>query len=149
MNFPRPKHRNTGPPRRLAPVQVVPDATLQPRPNVNGTFAALAGLALTALLANSDTPSGLARVSSIGALLSIGLSVGADLRLGGLRNLIRADLMAIFAFYFLTLFEFLFPQTKFDEMIDVKTTQEAILCVHLGFLGLFVGRHFIHPKKQP
>jgi len=150
MNFPRPKHRNTGPPPRpVAPVQVVPDTALHPHPNVNGTFAALVGLALTALLANGDQPSTLARVSSIGALVSIGLSVSADLRLGGLRNLIRADMMAILAFYFLTLFEFLFPQPDFDAMIDVPTTHAAILYVDLGFLGLFVGRHFLHPKKQP
>ena len=150
MNFPRPKHRNTRPPPRpIAPVQVVPDAALHPRPDVNGTFAALVGLVLTVLLANGTLPSSLARVSSIGALVSIGLSVAFDLRLGGLRNLIRADLMAILAFYFLTLFEFLFPQPNFDAMIDVPTTHHALLCVDLGFLGLIVGRHFLHPKKQP
>jgi hypothetical protein len=149
MNFPRPKHRNTAPPRRIGPVQVVPDATEHPQPVLNGTFAALIGLTLTALLANGDTPSILARASSIGALASIGLSIAFDVRLGGLRNLIRADLMAIIAFYFLTLFEFLFPQPNFDAMIDVATTREAILCVDLGFLGLFLGRHFIRPKRQP
>jgi hypothetical protein len=75
--------------------------------------------------------------------------VAFDLRLGGALNLIRADLMAILAFYFLTFFEFLFPQPDFDTMIGVPATHAAILCVNVGFLGLFVGRHFIHPKKQP
>ena len=150
MKFPRPKHRNTGPPPRpIHPAQVVPDIAEHPRPDLNGTFAALVGLALTVLLANGELPSSLARASSIGALLSLSLSVAADLRLGGLRNLIRADLMAILAFYFLTLFEFLFPQSNFDTMIDARTTHQAILAVDLGFFGLLVGRHFLHPKKQP
>lgn len=150
MNFPRPRHRNTAPPpRHIGTVRAVPEAAEHPQPDINGTFAALAGLAVTALLANGDQPSSLARFSSIGALISIGLSVAMDLRRGGLRNLIRADLMAILAFYFLTLFEFLFPQPHLDEMIDVRTTQHALLCVDLGFLGLFLGRHLLHPRKQP
>ena len=127
----------------------MPEAAEHPRPDLNGTFAALVGFALTALLANGHLPSTLARTSAIGALVSIGLSVAFDLRLGGPRNLIRADLMAILAFYFLTLFEFLFPQLAFDTMIDVHSTHMAILAVDLGFLGLLVGRHFLHPRKQP
>lgn len=150
MNFPRPKHRNTAPPPRLmGTVQTASEEPEHPKPNINGTFIALVGMALTALLANGDQPSSLARFSSIGVLISLALSVAMDLRLGGLRNLIRADLMAILAFYFLTLFEFLFPQPHFDELIDVGTTQSAILCVDLGFLGLLLGRHLIHPRKQP
>lgn len=150
MNFPRPRHRNTAPPpRHIGTVQAVTEEAEHPHPDINGTFAALVCFALTVLLTNGDQPSTLARFASIGALLSIGISVGMDMRLGGLRNLIRADLMAILAFYFLTLFEFLFPQPHFDEMIDVRSTHQALLCVDLGFLGLFLGRHLIHPRKQP
>lgn len=150
MNFPRPRHRNTAPPpRRVAPVQVEPETTEHPQPDINGTFIALVGMTFTALLAHGDQPSSLARFSAIGILISIGISVAMDLRRGGLRNLIRADLMAILAFYFLTLFEFLFPQPHFDEMIDVRTTQTAILCVDIGFLGLLLGRHLLRPRKQP
>jgi len=151
MNFPRPKHRNTAPPPRRypGPAQAVTETSEHPRPNVNGTFAALVGLALTALLANGEVPSTVARSSAIGTLLSIAISVGFDFRSGGLRNLIRADLMAILAFYFLTLFEFLFPQPNFDALVTVESTHSAILSVELGFLGIIVGRHFLHPKKQP
>jgi hypothetical protein len=150
MNFPRPRHRNTAPPtRRVAPVKAVAEPAEHPQPDINGTFIALVGIAMTVLLANGDQPSALARFASIGTLISLGLSIAMDIRHGGLRNLIRADLMAILAFYFLTLFEFLFPQPHFDELIDVRTTHSALLCVDLGFLGLLLGRHFIHPRKQP
>jgi hypothetical protein len=152
MNFPRPKHRNTGPPPRqynLAPVRPVQQAVDYPHPHVNGTVAALLGLALTALLSNGDLPSTVARGAAIGGLLSIVLSMAFDFQISGLRNLIRADLMAILAFYFLTLFEFLFPQPHFDTLISVQTTHYSLLMVELGFAGLFIGRHFLHPRKQP
>jgi len=149
MNFPRPKYRNTGPPRRIELVQEDLAAFERPKANVQGTVMALVCLAVTALVAHGNLPSTLSRASAIGTLLGIVLSIIADLRKGGLRNLIRADLMAILAFYFLTLFEFLFPQPNFDEMSDLHTTHFAIMGVYLGFLGLFVGRHLIHPKKQP
>ena len=149
MNFPRPRHHRTAPPPRQKIVKIDPRAGDYPRSDLNGTLAALVGVALTAMFVHSEVPSSLARWTAIGVLLSLGMSLYADLRLGGLRNLIRADLMAIFAFYFLTLFEFLFPQSHFDELIDVRTTHIAILCVLLAFAGLLTGRHFFHPTKQP
>jgi hypothetical protein len=155
MNFPRPKHRTTGPPPRqyhlgsVRPVRADQEPLDHPHPDSNGTIGALIVLALTALLANGELPSTVARIAAIGCLIGIGISVIFDFRLGGLRNLIRADLMAILAFYFLTLFEFLFPQPHFDTLISVGTTRYAIFVVELGFLGLFVGRHFLHPKRQP
>jgi hypothetical protein len=151
MNFPRPRHRNTRPPTRAIPASDGAQAVVydHPHPDINGTFAALVGLVFTTLLANGEHPSDVARFAAIGTLLSLCLSFGVDLRKGGLRNLIRADLMAIAAFYFLTLFEFLFPQPHFDEIIDVHTTREALICVELGFFGLLIGRHLLHPKRQP
>ena len=149
MNFPRPKYRNTGPPRRIEIVQEDLAAFERPKANVQGTVMALVCIAVTALVAHGDQPSSLSRAAAIGTLVGVALSVFADLRNGGLRNLIRADLMAILAFYLLTLFEFLFPQPNFDEMIDLHTTHFALLGVYLGFLGLYVGRHFLHPKRQP
>jgi hypothetical protein len=150
MNFPRPRHQITRPPPPKAPIaEATPKGAEYPHPDLNGTFAALVGLVLTALLAHGELPSDVARFAAIGTVVSLGISIGADLRLGGIRNLIRADLMAILAFYFLTLFEFLFPQPHFDTIIDIRSTHEALLCVELGFFGLLIGRHLLHPKKQP
>jgi hypothetical protein len=151
MNFPRPKHRHIAPPpRRKAQAPApVPRLSDHPEPSLNGTFAALVGIALTAVCMRGEIPSSLAREAAIGVLLSLGLSIVGDLRLGGVRNLVRADLMAILAFYFLTLFEFLFPQPNFNTKTSLATAHEAVLCVLLAFAGLVIGRHLLHPKKQP
>ena len=120
-----------------------------PMPDLNGTLVALAGLAATALFATGDHASTLARTAAIGTLASIAVSMAFDLRHGGLRNLIRADVMAILSFFFLTLFEFLFPQPNFDSLVTPRGAHGGVLCILLGYVGLFIGRHIYHPKKQP
>lgn len=119
-----------------------------PRAVGAGTQAALVGIALTAFFVQGDSPSQIGHFAAIGAGLSILASVAFDAR-RGLFNLIRADLMAVLAFYFLTLFEFLFPQPEFDGMNKVAATHTAVEVVLLGLSGLLIGRHFLHPKKQP
>ncbi len=151
MNFfPRPKHPRPDPrpPQRQVPAAFTPGASDRPKPDFNGTLAALTGITITGLMLTGALPSTLGRVAAIGTALSLLLSVLMDFRAGP-RNLIRADMMAILAFYFLTLFEFLFPQPMFDQMIDVRTTHEALLVVLLGFAGLLVGRHLVHVRHQP
>jgi len=120
-----------------------------PMPDTTGTLLALGGMAATALFAAGDHASVLARTASFGILASILISVGFDLRRGGLRNLIRADLMAILSFYFLTLFEFLFPQPAFDTWVTPHGAHGGIVCIVLGFAGLYIGRHLYHPRQQP
>ena len=145
-NNPRPDPR---PPQRQIPAFFAPGEGDRPKPSVNGTLAALAGVAITGLIMNGHLPSSLGRVAAVGTGLSLLASLLMDFRAGGPRNLIRADVMAILAFYFLTLFEFLFPQPTFDAMIDVQTTHEALLVVLLGLAGLLIGRHLIQVRKQP
>ena len=152
MNFfPRPKNptRDPRPPQRQVPAAFTPGEGDRPKPDSNGTLAALTGIVITGLMLNGALPSTLGRVAAIGTALSLLLSVLLDFRAGGPRNLIRADVMAILAFYFLTLFEFLFPQPTFDQMIDVRTTHEALLVVLLGFVGLLIGRHLVQVRRQP
>jgi hypothetical protein len=148
--FPRPRHQRTTPPppQRQLPPSFKPGETDRPRPVVGGTMAAILGIALTGLVMQGRLPSDMARFAAIGVAVSLVASLLADLRVG-VRNLIRADVMAILAFYFLTLFEFLFPQPEFNAMIDVRTTHEAIIVVLIGFGGLLVGRHCVRAKRQP
>ena len=149
--FPRPRHPHPAPrpPQRQVPVDFTPGEGDRLRPNLNGTLAALTGVVITGLVMNGALPSGLGRVAAVGTGLSLLVSMAMDFRAGGPRNLIRADLMAILAFYFLTLFEFLFPQPTFDALTDVRMTHEALLVVLLGLAGLLVGRHLLHVRGQP
>lgn len=149
--FPRPQNprRAPRPPQRQVPSDFKPGDSDRPKPSFNGTLAAVLGMVITGLVLNGALPSTLGRTAAIGAALSFGISLIMDFRTGGPRNMIRADVMAILAFYFLTLFEFLFPQPTFDQMTDVRSTHEAILVVLLGFIGLLLGRHALQYRRQP
>jgi hypothetical protein len=63
----------------------------------------------------------------------------------GLANLVRADVLALVALYFLTLFEFLFHQPELDQLTDVVSTRGAIIACLWGHAGLIIGRHIHVP----
>ena len=161
MNFfPRPAKKQTNaPPRGVIPPgpqrrQQAPETDVWecPQPQQSATVASLIGLVITAFAASSggaaQRPSAMASIAAIGTILSLALGFSFDVR-KGLNNLIRADVLALLAFYFLTLFEFLFPQTKFDALATRDNAATAINLVILGFAGLLLGRHFFHPKRPP
>ena len=82
----------------------------------------------------------------------MGLSLLASMYMDsrqGLLNLVRPDLMAIFALYFLTLFEFLFKQEHFDSEANVYSTTQAIIACVIGFSGMVIGRHLPNYHKHP
>ena len=169
MNFfPRPAKRPMGgpttgptgdPPRGTVPTGPRPpqqaqvqDAWECPLPQTAATVASLIGLIITAFAVSSggptQRPSAMASVAAIGTILSLGIGFAFDMR-KGLNNLIRADILALLAFYFLTFFEFLFPQTRFDVLAAHENAAKAINLVLVGFCGLLIGRHLIHPKRPP
>lgn len=111
-----------------------------PMPDFRATLLLLAGILTAPIAATGDTPAGLAHSYAIWVGLGILASVAADYR-GTYRNLIRADLMAIGSFYFLTLFEFLFPQPGFNDLVGLEETRTALLACSAGFAGLAIGRH--------
>ena len=123
-----------------------PDTPVAAHPK--GTFFALAILFATAVTLNGWRPSDIARYAAVGTAIGLGLSIAFDLR-RGVRNLQRADLFAILAYYFLTLFEFLFPQPDFDKMLSRESTIDGLIICLLGFAGLLIGRHLFIPKRQP
>ena len=88
MNFfPRPKNPRPDPrpPQRAVPAAFTPGEGDRPKPNLNGTLAALSGIAITGLMMNGALPSTVARVAAIGTAASLLVSmVGAIPRL--LRN---------------------------------------------------------------
>ena len=94
------------------------------------------------------TPAEVGRYAAIGAIAALAVTILTDLR-RGLQNLIRADMMALAALYFLTLFEFFFPQPNFDQMISIKSTHVGVHAVLAGLAGLLIGRHLWRPARQP
>lgn len=156
-NFPRPIRKAVPP----APQQArgytpgAPQAASEwarPWPRVDATLAALVGLILTAFaMANSGDrySSQLAHTTAVGVLVTLLASFAFETR-GGLKNLIRPDLVGILALYYLTLYEFLYPQPYFDvNMSDTNAVYLALWAVILGFIGIFIGRHILPRGKQP
>lgn len=119
------------------------------RPHYNGTGFALAILFFTAVTLNGRFPSDIARYAAFFVGIGIAGSIVVDFRAGGVRNLQRADLFSILAYYFLTLFEFIFPQPNFDAMLSRESAYDGVIICLIGFAGLFIGRHLFIPKKQP
>ena len=119
-----------------------------PRPSPKGTVFALAAVLVAALTQLSDAPTDLARNAAICVGVGLAGSVLMDLK-SGLWNLPRADLFALLAFYFLTLFEFLFPQANFNAMTTPDLARAGLGVVLVGFAGLLIGRHLLRPKRQP
>lgn len=150
MPFLRPK-RVHAPPTWQKPAPATAETGAEPPPphaQWAGTIGALFGLLVTAFTLSGGHSSSLARYAAIGTGISLAASVLIDLR-GGARNLIRADVMAIAAFYFLTFFEFLFPQEMFDQMLEPAATRTGVHTVLIGFAGLLIGRHLLRPKQRP
>jgi hypothetical protein len=154
MSFPRPKRlQQNQPEQRVAPAVGIPTESPipenePPHAEIAGTVAALIALATTSLTMTGDTSASLARYAAIGGAVAIGLSVAFDAR-KSLQNLIRADVMAIAALYFLTFFEFIFPQPNFEQLIGVRSTHAGLNAVFVGMAGLLIGRHLWRPKTQP
>jgi hypothetical protein len=133
----------------MRPVPATPlEVANVPKASPIGTQIALIGIALTAIFVTGKTPTDLGRFAAIGVGISLLCSIGFDLK-RGVQNVIRADLMAILAFYFLTLFELLFTQDEFNNLTNVKATHKAVLIVLTGMAALLVGRHLARPKSQP
>ncbi|HVS53810.1 MAG TPA: O-antigen polymerase [Opitutaceae bacterium] len=116
------------------------DPNAAPAPAFRASVILVAGLAATSVFAHGATPVELAHQHALGVAFSIFASLLADYR-GNLRNLVRADLMAITSLYFLTLFEFLLPQPDFNEMVNLPETQLALEACLCGFAGIALGRH--------
>ena len=156
-NFPRPVRKAsvssapTVPASGPAATQNAP-VWVRPWPRVDATLAALVGLILTAFaMANSSDryTSHLAHTTALGVLATLVASFAFEAR-GGLKNLVRPDLVGIVALYYLTLYEFLFPQPYFDvNMSDVGAVYLALWAVIIGFIGIFIGRHLVPRGRQP
>lgn len=114
-----------------------------------GTALMLVGLLLTGVTLRGETPSQVAHYAAVGSGISIAISAIFDVRASGWRGLIRADLLALLALYFLTLFEFHFPQVNFDDLTTLALARQAVIACLLGFGGLAIGRHLPNLREHP
>src|SRR5260370_12036450 len=94
------------------------------RPEIVGTGIFLLGLALTFASLTGDTPSAIARWAAVGTGISLGLSMLIELN-HRWENLMRADVVALFALYVLIFVEFLFPQPYFDALMGAPEQMAA------------------------
>ena len=149
-------NRLTGRPRPApVPAGAVPagrnpprnEAGLPPSPNRLGSILCVVGLGLTGLLLQGKTGEDIARFGAYGALLSFGISLAMDLR-RGIQNLIRTDVMALMALYFLTLAEFLVKQQGYNWQAALEPTRLATLACLWGYAGMVIGRHLVPPARQ-
>lgn len=110
------------------------------RPSAWGSLLFLVILFLTwGRLVEGDLTQ-LTSTASRGVVVGILISLGFDFRQGW-RNLVRADVAAILSLYFLTLFEFLFPQQEILALVDGAYVYESLGLIFLAFAGLIIGRH--------
>ena len=133
--------------RRRTPDTVVEDRP--PRPTWAGTSVFLLGLVLTGVIINTGGTEEIEKVAAAIVGVSLGLSALFDIRAGGVRNLIRADLFALLALYFLTLFESFFPQMDWVVILQTHEVVSAITVCLWGYGSIAVGRHLTNLRKPP
>jgi hypothetical protein len=119
-----------------------------PEPSVAATCIFIAGLILTGVGLHGETAAGVARSAAIGCGLSLGVSLLFEAK-KRTSNLLRADLVAMFALYFLLFFEFLFPQPHFDELVPhAQAILPGIRVSLWAFAGIAIGRHCVSRRLQ-
>ncbi len=143
-----PPRQKPAPRRRAAAPPANPGGDFPPHAHPVGSLLFVGIAWLTALTLHGDSASHLAHYAAIGVGLGLLASMYMDSRMGML-NLVRPDLMAIFALYFLTLFEFLFKQEYFDREANAGDTKLAIIACVTGFTGMLIGRHLPNVRQHP
>jgi oligosaccharide repeat unit polymerase len=112
----------------------------------NGSTAAiLCGVAATyiAIQFATDSAVQLFSVAAYGLILTLAISTYIEAK-GGVRELIRVDILMFWVLYGLTFFEFLFPQPTVE--VSISNAANGTGAVLLGFAGLAAGRHLVSYK---
>ncbi|AFZ44944.1 hypothetical protein PCC7418_2812 [Halothece sp. PCC 7418] len=120
-----------------------------PQPTSAASASLLTGILLAFFTINPNAfPSEMAQQASIFVGLGFFGSLCFD-STRGWRNLFRTDLVCLSGLYFFSLFEFLFPQEGFNNLLTSEQTVDALYILLLGFAGLVIGRHFTILKPIP
>lgn len=111
-------------------------------------FVLFTGLLLAYAFLGGDTPAEMATRTSwiVGCSLLIGLIV--ETKIVGIRQMIRADVAALAAIYFLTIGEFLVNQPVLNLQLTVMESEKALSLVLLGIAALAIGRFLVPPPRD-
>lgn len=124
---------------RVPKVAITDDSEI-PKASVLSTLVLLAGLFITISTVQGTVSSQIAAYMAWGIGFSLVVSILIDLH-QGIRNLVRTDVMALCSLYFLTFFEFLTPQTRFDQILAPPAVFAGGTACVWGFAGIAIGRH--------
>jgi hypothetical protein len=120
---------------------------LASRPNQVATVCWIVGLIIASV---SLSGSGSGEIAARAALVvgvtlvaAIGIEVWQDWR-----AVLRPDIVAFCTLYFLTFFEFLFPQPGVDEMITPRSLGYGCQLVFIAFGTMAVARHWAPPVQS-
>jgi oligosaccharide repeat unit polymerase len=105
------------------------------------TTLLLCGLALTWTALPDDNAVTIFTTAAVGVGLSLLIATGVEVA-GGLRNMIRVDVLMLWALYGLTFLEYLFPQAD-ENMVTITAAVDGTTAVLLGFAGIAIGRHLV------
>jgi oligosaccharide repeat unit polymerase len=110
------------------------------------TALIVCGLTLTGIVLPSDGAVDVFTVGAFGVGLSLGVATLIEAK-AGIRNLIRVDILILWALFGLTFLEFLFPQPNVDALVSAAAATNGTHAMLVGFAGLAVGRHLV-PKRS-
>lgn len=105
----------------------------------------LFGLLITYFFVPADYASNIFTVSAISVGVALSIASGIE-AVGGIRGLIRVDILMLWVLYGLTFLEFLIPQPDVDALVSPDAARNGTYAVLLGFAGLAVGRHLV-PRR--
>src|SRR3569833_1753098 len=117
-----------------------------PRLQLYSTLIICVGCLLTYLTLPDGLEVPMYRYCAYTMVVTIGIAFGI-VALGGIRSLIRVDIVAIGTFYFLTLAEFLSPNTRVLYQQDTGGSALACLIVLVGMACRAIGRQFPFPTR--
>jgi hypothetical protein len=117
---------------------------------INTPNAASTGLMIVGLLGSyltmlqGSTPSETAGIAAWIVAATLVVSTGLEIR-SNWKAVLRPDVICLAALFFLTFFEFLFPQPLFDSLAEESSTITAVTLCLIAFGSIAIFRHFAPP----
>jgi oligosaccharide repeat unit polymerase len=105
----------------------------------------LVGLLTTYCFLPADYASNIFTVSAIGVGVALSIATGVE-AMGGIRGLIRVDILMLWVLYGLTFLEFIIPQPDVDALVSADAARNGTGAALLGFASFAVGRHLVQRR---